>query len=280
VTLLGTSLILVTVAGRRLPRLQRLRDPVLQRAGCALSALRATIDRSAVWYEGAPLPPPDLRAGGPLYRDNGFFCSYADRDVALLREWFGVGQTTRLLDVGCGACRLAIGILRNLGSIRHYCGVDLDVRVIEWGRRYLTRRDPSFQFVALDVANERYRPEGSPIGEGFRFPFVDSAFDLIYMSGVAPHLVVEELAVYFREFRRLLVEGGGVYLTAFLEDGVPPMTINPPDYLGGLWSGPRNCVRYETSFFLSLLEESGFRIERYVHAGGVAGQSLIAARRS
>ncbi|MER3408641.1 MAG: hypothetical protein C4306_00705 [Thermoleophilia bacterium] len=203
---------------RRGLRRHRPWDPVSSEVRRALRALRARLDRSVVWYEGTPLPPFDLRAGGFLYRDNGFFVGYADRDVALLAEWLGLSEQTRLLDVGCGAGRLAIGILRNVGSIRRYCGVDVDDRAIEWGRRHLSGRDPSFEFLALDVANERYRPDGAAIGEGFRFPFPDAAFDLIYMSGVAPHLVAEELTVYFREFRRLLSERGGVYLTAFLEE--------------------------------------------------------------
>jgi hypothetical protein len=98
------------------------------------------------------------------------------------------------------------------------------------------------------------------------------------MSGVAPHLVTHELRTYFREFHRLLHPDGSLYLTAFLEPGVPPMTINPPDYLGGVWFGPRNCVRYETGFFVSLLEEAQFDVNRCVHAAGAFGQSIVTAR--
>jgi hypothetical protein len=58
------------------------------------------------------------------------------------------------------------------------------------------------------------------------------------------------------------------------------VTVNPEGYLGCEWSGPRNCIRYERAFFVSLLEDAGLRIERFVHRGGRFGASRIAARRA
>lgn len=215
--------------------------------------------------------------GGPEYLDDDFFVAYADEDARRLVDWFAIDGTTRILDVGCGQGRLAIGIIRQLGAIGAYCGLDLDGESIRWCRRHITSAHPAFEFARLDVENERYNPGGRPLDDRFRFPFADGDFDLVYMSGVSPHLDVAEHRVYLREFRRLLAGGGSLYLTAFLEDGVPPVTVNPEDYRGGAWTGPRNCIRYEASFFRSLLEEAGFGVERFEHGSGMFGLSLVAA---
>lgn len=230
-----------------------------------------------VWYEGVPLPPPSIRVGGQRYMDDAFFVGYADSDARRLIEQFHLDETTRVLDVGCGQCRLAIGLMRQLPTVGRYVGLDLDPASIDWGSRHLTAIDPAFEFRALDVHNERYNPEGRPLDETFRFPFADDAFDLVYMAGVSPHLDADEHRIYLREFARVLSPGGGLYLTAFVEEHVPPVTVNPEGYLGEPLSGPRNCIRYERGFFLSLLRDAGFRIERFEHRAGQFGMSWIAA---
>jgi SAM-dependent methyltransferase len=231
-----------------------------------------------VQYQDVALPPHSLRVGASPYQDDGFFTDYADEDATLLVDWFGLDSTTHVLDVGCGQCRLAIGIMHRLGTIGRYVGLDLDGDSIDWGTRHLTSLDTAFEFELLGVGNERYNPDGPSLDEQFRFSFPDGAFDLVYMSGVSPHLDADEHRVYLNEFRRLLRPGGGLYLTAFVEDGVPDVTVNPDGYLGVDWSGPRNCIRYERAFFLSLFEGAGLEIERFEHHGGKFGASRIAAR--
>lgn len=230
-----------------------------------------------VRYGNVALPPRALRVGATTYQDDTFFLDYADEDARLLVDWFGLDTTSRVLDVGCGQCRLAIGLMRQLATIGRYVGLDLDERSIDWGRRHLTTADPAFEFQVLGVGNERYNPHGPALDERFRFPFPDAAFDLVYMSGVSPHLDPAEHRIYLAEFRRLLAPGGNVYLTAFVEDDVPSVTVNPEGYLGASWSGPRNCTRYERSFFFGLLAEAGFTVDRFEHGRGKFGSSRIAA---
>jgi hypothetical protein len=87
-------------------------------------------------------------------------------------------------------------------------------------------------------------------------------------------MVTEGVRAYLNEFRRVLVPGGRAFLTAFVESGVPPMSINPPDYLRA-WSGPLHCVRYDREFFEVLVAEAGFRLEHFVHGQETDGQSAV-----
>jgi SAM-dependent methyltransferase len=227
--------------------------------------------------DGIPLPPRKLRVGGPAYRSDSFFLAYADADVARLVDWFGIDEGSRILDIGCGQCRLALGLLRRFQSVRRYCGLDLDPASMEWGRKHIGGKHPEFEFVALDVANERYNPDGRPMDATFRLPYDDASFDLVYMAGVVPHLLPEDVRVYLREYARVLEPGGNLYLTAYAEEGVPAVSVNPAGYLGRVWEGPRNCVRYEAGFLRSLIEEAGFEITRFEHAAGQFDQTLVAA---
>jgi hypothetical protein len=68
-------------------------------------------------------------------------------------------------------------------------------------------------------------------------------------------------------------------MTAFVEDGVSPMTINPEKYIMD-WKGtPLHCVRYKNNFFGSQLDEYGFYIDQLDHATETDGQSAIYASR-
>jgi SAM-dependent methyltransferase len=230
-----------------------------------------------IQYEGFPLPPRSLRIGGPEYQDDRFFVEYGEADARLLVDWFGLDETTQVIDVGCGQCRLAIGLMRQLGTIGRYVGLDLDAPSMDWGTRHLTALDPRFEFRLLDVQNERYNPGGPRLDDQFRFPFADDAFDLVHMGGVSPHLDADEHRIYLREFRRLLRPEGHLYMTSFVEDDVPSVTVNPEGYLGASWTGPRNCIRYERHFFFSLLEAAGLHINRFEHGTAMFGMSRVAA---
>jgi hypothetical protein len=63
-----------------------------------------------------------------------------------------------------------------------------------------------------------------------------------------------------------------MFLTAFVEDGVANFAINPAEYRE-TWSGALHCVRFERTFFNSMLEEAGFRVSAFEHGRETNGQS-------
>jgi SAM-dependent methyltransferase len=116
--------------------------------------------------------------------------------------------------------------------------------------------------VLLDLQNDRYNPEGASIDDDFRFPLATGEFDIIYLFSVFTHMIAEDIKIYLREFERLLRPTGKIFLTAFIKDGVPTMSINPPGYAIP-WSGPLHCVQYDRRCFEQMLASNGFLVDKY-----------------
>jgi SAM-dependent methyltransferase len=235
---------------------------------------------AAVEYEGIPIPPPGERQGGDNFRQDERFVQAGVADARRLEEAFGLAATTPVLDVGCGNGRLAIGLLRHVGEMQSYTGIDVSARSIAWCEKHLASRYPGLRFVHLDVENERYNPGGSDLSGTFRLPLPDASVDVIYLYSVFSHMETDHIRRYLREFARVLRDGGGIFLTAFLEDDVPKMEVNPPGYLGVDWEGALHCVRYERGFFEELVDEAGLRIDRLDHRSDTNDQSAVFVRRA
>lgn len=227
-------------------------------------------------YKKVILPAKHLRFCGTKFRDDEYFLASAQAEANRLVEHFGLTVNSRVLDVGCGVGRLAIGILSRIGEIQHYRGVDVSKRSIQWCQRHITREHSSYQFIHIDVKNLRYNPSGKAIDVDFRLPFDDQElFDIIYLYAVFSNMTKEDVRSYLKEFQRLLAPSGKIFLTAFIEDGVPDMTINPRGYKGRNWKGPLHCVRYKKDFFESLLAENGFGVNHFDYEKETDGQSAL-----
>ena len=238
--------------------------------------LRTWLGRDHVTLEGTILPPREMRPGGPAFSDDRYFLSSALAEADRLVSTLGLVKTTRVLDIGCGAGRLAIGILRQVGDIRMYHGVDVDERPVAWCQRYIERSHPSFRFALLDVENPRYNPSGRPLTSGFRFPFPGQSFDIVYLYSVFSHMLEKDVRLYLNEFRRLLASSGKMFFTAFAEKHVPNVSVNPDGYRRE-WSGPLHCVRYDMEFLRSLLSDAGFAVDRFDYATEIDGQTAFYA---
>jgi len=221
-----------------------------------------------------PLPPKKLRLGGPQFSDDAYFLESARREADRLLQSFGLRSSSRLLDVGCGVGRLAIGIIDRLGPIKAYRGVDVDPRYVEWCHKHIERAYPTYQFIRLDVGNPRYNPGGPALAGDFRHPFDDGSFEIIYLYSVFSHMEAEPVRIYLRDFCRLLASNGRLFFTAFAEQGVPDLSINPKGYRRE-WSGPLHCVRYRRGFLESMLESSGFKVDRFDYETETDGQSAF-----
>lgn len=224
-------------------------------------------------FKNTILPAKHLRFCGEEFRDNNKFLNSAIYEAERLIEHFGMDSNCSLLDVGCGPGRLAIGILNRIEDIHLYQGVDVDKRSIEWCNNHISRYHPNFKFSLLNVYNSRYNPGGIKIDNGFQFPFEDQKFDIIYLYSVFSHMVTEDIKVYLKESFRILKQPGSMFLTAFVENDVPEMTINPPNYRRKQWKGELHCVRFNKDYFESLLESNGFKIAHFDYERETHGQS-------
>lgn len=233
--------------------------------------------RSFVEVDGIRIPPPAMRLGGAHFLEDREFVESGRRDVRKLSEAFGIGAESRVLDIGCGVGRLPIGMRAEFGAIDSYTGIDVSSESIAWCDRNISPFNPGAQFILVDLRNERYNAGGRELDERFQLP-VDPQFDAIFLYSVFSHMETEDVKAYLREFRRLLSPQGGIFLTAFVEDDVPDMTVNPDGYGPLDWEGPLHCVRFSTECFDGLLREAGFTAARVDHATETDGQSAFYLR--
>lgn len=237
-------------------------------------AARARFGRDSVRYKYLVLPPRHRRLCGWEFKDEEFFLSSAQQEADRLIVNFGATADSAILDIGCGVGRLAIGLTSRLGQVRGYHGIDVSQDAIDWCRRHLARANPALKFTRIDAHNARYNPSQHGIDAAFHFPLADQSADIIYLYSVFSHMEASDVRVYLGEFARLLRPAGKIFLTGFIEDGVPDVEVNPPNYQME-WRGALHCVRYSRAFFERMLAERGLQVVRFEHGREANGQSGV-----
>ncbi len=207
--------------------------------------------------------------GGAHFMDDEEFIATAANDVVRLTTLASLTVDSRLLDWGCGAGRLAVGIREVYGRIADYHGVDVQKPLIDWASANLA--GPGFRFTCLDLANERYNPDGSRVRSLGTGP---SSVDVAYAYSVFSHLLAADTAAYLGLLSSALEPGGRALITCFVEDGVPDCVENPEGYGPLEWKGRLHCVRYDRAYFERLVDEAGLQVAGFEYGGETDGQSL------
>src|SRR5437764_6726231 len=112
------------------------------------------------------LPPRWLRLAA-----GGDFTAVGARFLTHCRELAGLQSTNRVLEVGCGAGRIAGALTTYLQPPGGYDGFDVLAPAIRWCQRHLTPRFPHFHFRHADVHNGGYNPRGRLRAVDFAFPY-------------------------------------------------------------------------------------------------------------
>lgn len=164
------------------------------------------------------LPPKRMRYCGVDFHDDEYFVSSGISEANRLAKHFGLDKSTTLLDVGCGAGRLPLGIIASDLDIEEYVGVDVLSNSIKWCREFIATQDSRFRFVHLDVRNVRYHPSGQKLHDEYKFPFSRSYLEAIYLYSVFSHMTIADIDIYLSEFWSILASSGYVF-TGFEEEG-------------------------------------------------------------
>ena len=246
--------------------LRRIVDRVLRR--------ERELSSGAVSFEGFELPPPELRFCGDEFKDDAYYLKSARLEAQRLIRKCGLARTSRVLDIGCGPGRLAIGIQAELGAVQSYCGLDVHGPSIEWCTAHIARQNSRFRFQRLDVRSDRYNPNGRGTAGGTRLPLPSASCDVVNLYSVFSHMPYRDVVGYTAEIARALAPEGSVFLTAFVEEAVPNFEINPAGYRQK-WIGPLHCVRFEKSFFENLLFENGLKVTSFEYGRETNGQSAF-----
>jgi len=223
--------------------------------------------------EKIPLPPGRYRMGGKHFKNDKAFVKTAVGDVQRLEKYCGLNAESALLDWGCGAGRLAVGVREHFGRIRDYHGVDIQPELIEWAQDNL--QGPGYRFTLLNVSNERYNPDGS---REQSLGAEASSVNVFYAYSVFSHMNDDDTATYLRLIRQALLPAGKAFVTCFVEEDVPDWQENPEGYGPLDWKGRLHCTRFSRGHFESHVHKAGLAVDRFEYGQETDGQSLYVLR--
>jgi SAM-dependent methyltransferase len=232
--------------------------------------------------EDVALPPRRLRhlAGGGDYR------VLAEHLAGLASEIGGLSSTARVLDVGSGTGRVALGLTRYLAPGGSYDGLEIVRPAARWCQRAFSREHPNFRFQHVDLRNRMYNPKGKIDPDAFEFPFVDGSFDFAILTSVFTHLPRSTVDRYLSELARVLVTGGRAMVTFFLlnrdshermDQGQSAVRLTDPlDDTGALVADPELpelAIGHPEDAILSAVKGHGFDLVGPVHHGTWCGRA-------
>jgi len=132
-----------------------------------------------------------------------------------LIEHAGLSSESTVLDIGCGAGKLADELAAYLSPSGAYVGMDVRAGPLrKASRRHQAR--PNFTFRHADLRNRRYNDEGAGDARSYRFPAGDASVDVVVLRSVFTHMLPPEIEHYVDEIARVLRPGGTAYVTAYL----------------------------------------------------------------
>lgn len=125
----------------------------------------------------------------------------------------------RVLDIGSGCGRLALGFQRYLGPDAEYVGFDVWADGVAWCRDAITAKHPEFQFHHVEARDNYYFDDTRGGGNTFDLGFLaDARFDAAFALSVFTHLTRADAVQYLHMLQRVLKPGGFGYLTFFVID--------------------------------------------------------------
>jgi SAM-dependent methyltransferase len=168
-----------------------------------------------------PLPPPEMRR--LVGSDDPHLFDNPSRE--LVYPYLSTDVYDAVFDFGCGCGRIARQLIQQIPQPRRYFGIDLHRGMIEWCRKNLTPRAPSFEFEHHAVRHVSLNP-GDEQPMVLPFPAADRSFTLVNAWSVFTHLTQSQAEHYLHEVARILEPNGFFHATWFLFDktGYPMLT--------------------------------------------------------
>jgi SAM-dependent methyltransferase len=211
----------------------------------------------------------------------------------VLSELGVLSHTDRVLDIGCGAGRIARILARHLEPPASYDGFDVMPEAVAWCQRHYRGAGVPFRFQHADIHNAMYNPTGTGRATEYRFPVADSSCDLVLAISVFTHLLTDTAEHYIAEAARVLAPGGRLFSTWFLlardRDMAGPSAFSFARTAGPAAIAdqdlPEAAVAYESEWVIERLRAAGLEVRERVLWGTWAGargtsfQDIVVARR-
>jgi SAM-dependent methyltransferase len=227
------------------------------RLSTAAAWWRARLSRARRWSADALIDLREWRAGTrdpllpPRRKDLPSQAPAAgEHQVGRLRERAGLVPTSAVLDIGCGAGRVAAALTRYLDPASgSYEGFDIVPESIKWCSRAIGKRHPNFHFQVADLHNAQYNPKGSQRADEYVFPYPDESFDVAIATSLFTHLRPFEGQRYLDEACRVLRPGGRLLTTWFLiNDEADELLERDMAITPGVFEGPPPPLKLPHSF--------------------------------
>jgi SAM-dependent methyltransferase len=223
---------------------------------------------------------PKRKGGNHSWSEWGYNIGQCQTLVSIIT---GAPESLDVLDVGCGTGRLALAMGPLLGRSGTYVGVDVNLRDIEFCRRYY--KVPQFKFDHLLHSNRSYAPDQPD--KFTPYTYSDASFDVVTALSVWTHLNEADGIFYAKEVARVLRPGGKAMITFFYLDDdyeafrdatpeISSISLRRPrnyicdqpidgslDWLRPSWTHqPESIVGVTPAGIARLQEASGLRLER------------------
>lgn len=226
-----------------------------------------------------PIPPQKLiefcgSHNIPHYIDNMLLYSKDIVQQCMLK------RNHRVLEIGCGAGRIANGLFHYLNREGSYLGIDVHPQVIDWCQKFISNRSSNFEFQRVPVINNYYYQKNNQKTNYYNFSFLgDRQFDCIFAVATFNHLRLEDTKQYLQEVGKRLSVNGVAYFTFFIindeffefrEKTKLHQGLHKDD--SGVWYGyerQSSFTGYEIPTLKELLDDANLRIITY-HPGSWA----------
>lgn len=236
------------------------------------------------WNLGSDLKDLPVRLSSPrpmpwrLWHNvgGGDFHALGAHYFAQFSEAVALEQTDHVLDMGCGAGRVAFPIAAFLQSGGRYTGFDLSQRALDFAQRHVASR-AALTFVHAPVQSREYAGVGAPASQ-YRFPVDDGSVDAALAISLFSHLLPQDAARYLAETGRALRPGGRVFLTAFIVDEPARQTLQDrraacqmTPISAEAWAAdprhPERAIAFEKTAFEDWMRQAGLVWARPMRTG-------------
>lgn len=162
-----------------------------------------------------PMVPPRMTS---LIVGSGNFKKIGIEFLGHLIRHAGLRPEHRVLEIGSGYGRIAVGLTNYITPPGSYDGIEIIRKAVDWSAKEITARHPNFRFHHADVLNPYSNQEGKNRATEYRIPFPDNSFDVVFLTSVFSHMPPHEIDNYLGEIQRVLKADGRCFITYYLLD--------------------------------------------------------------